>query len=164
MTCQALVLPAGLGEPVFEKLDANLAKALMSIGAVKAVEIGDGTKASLAKGSENNDWYALDDEGIPYKSTNHSGGILGGISDGSPLLVKVSFKPTSSIAAPQPMLGRDGKLHENVSIHGRHDPLIVPRAVVVVEAMTALTLIDLLLLNMSSQMKYLQQIYQPPLA
>ncbi len=164
VTCQALGLPAGLGEPVFEKLDANLAKALMSIGAVKAVEIGDGTKASLAKGSENNDWYALDDEGIPYKSTNHSGGILGGISDGSPLLVKVSFKPTSSIAAPQPMLGRDGKLHENVSIHGRHDPLIVPRAVVVVEAMTALTLIDLLLLNMSSQMKYLQQIYQPPLA
>ena len=157
--CQALGLPAGLGEPVFDKLDANLAKSLMSIGAVKAVEIGDGTVVSERQGSENNDWYALNEEGVPYKTTNHAGGILGGISDGSPVTVRVTFKPTSSIAAPQPMLGRDGALHESVSIHGRHDPLIVPRAVVVAEAMTALTILDLLLQNLSSRMDYLQQIY-----
>ena len=85
-------LPAGLGEPAFEKLDANLAKALMSIGAVKAVEIGEGTNASRLH-FENNDCYRENEDGTVDKTTNHSGGILGGISDGSPLQIRASFKP-----------------------------------------------------------------------
>ena len=156
--CVVRGLPAGVGEPVFEKLDARLAQAVMSIGAVKAVEIGAGTKAASMNGSQNNDWYEQNEEG-PRKATNHSGGTLGGISDGSPLLLRASFKPTPSIAQPQQMLGRDGKCHE-VSIHGRHDPVIVPRAVVVVEAMTALTIADLLLVNMAARMDHIRKIYQ----
>lgn len=156
--CVAEHVPAGLGEPVFGKLDAVLAQAIMSIGAVKAVEIGDGTLVSGLRGSENNDCYAADAAGIPQKATNHSGGILGGISDGSPILVRASVKPTPSIARPQNMLGRDGLCHEEV-IRGRHDPVIVPRAVVVVEAMTALVLADHLLLAATSRLDQLKRIY-----
>lgn len=156
--CMVEHLPAGLGEPCFEKLDATLAQALMSIGAVKAVEIGDGTAVRTARGSENNDAYLCGEDGVPYKATNHSGGILGGISDGSPLLLRVSFKPTPSIAQPQSMLGKDGKCHVE-SIHGRHDPIVVARAVPVVEAMTAITLADHLLLAMTSQMRYVKKIW-----
>lgn len=151
-------LPAGLGEPVFDKLDASLARAIMSIGAVKAVEIGDGILSAQKKGSENNDCYTTDASGAPVKASNHSGGILGGISDGSPLFLRASFKPTPSIARVQTMLGRDGACHEE-SIHGRHDPIIVSRAVVVVEAMTALTLADHLLLAMTSRMDQIRKIY-----
>lgn len=151
-------LPAGLGEPVFDKLDASLARAIMSIGAVKAVEIGDGVLSAQKKGSENNDCYTMDANGVPVKASNHSGGILGGISDGSPLFLRASFKPTPSIARVQTMLGRDGACHEE-SIHGRHDPIIVSRAVVVVEAMTALTLADHLLLAMTSRMDQIRKIY-----
>lgn len=156
--CIADHLPAGLGEPVFDKLDADLAKAVMSVGAVKAVEIGDGITAAAHRGSENNDCWALDENGCPAKATNHSGGILGGISDGSRLFLRASFKPTPSIAQVQPMLGHDGVIHEQ-SIHGRHDPIIVSRAVVVVEAMTALTLADHLLLGMSSRIENVRKIY-----
>lgn len=156
--CIVTGLPAGLGEPVFDKLDARLGQAVLSIGAVKAVEIGAGTKVSTSKGSINNDHYFEDENGIPYKSTNNSGGILGGISDGSPLRLRASFKPTSSIAQMQSMLGRDGKCHE-ASIHGRHDPIIVARAVPVVEAMTALTLADLLLMNMSAKLEHVKNVY-----
>lgn len=156
--CIASNLPAGLGEPVFEKLDANLAKALMSIGAVKAVEIGDGTLVATRRGSENNDCYTTDENGQPQKATNHSGGTLGGISDGAPLLLRASFKPTPSIAQPQTMLGRDGACHTE-SIKGRHDPIIVSRAVVVVEAMTALTIADQLLLNMSARLDNVKKVY-----
>lgn len=157
--CIADHVPAGLGEPAFEKLDANLAKAIMSIGAVKAVEIGDGIRAASARGSENNDCFAPDPAGKPQKQTNHSGGILGGISDGAPILLRASFKPTPSIARPQPMLTRDGSCVTE-SIHGRHDPIIVTRAAVVVEAMTALTLADHLLRNLGTKMDYLRKIYQ----
>ncbi|MCD7819731.1 MAG: chorismate synthase [Lachnospiraceae bacterium] len=156
--CVVEHLPAGLGEPCFEKLDANLAKALMSIGAVKAVEIGSGTAVQHVKGSENNDTYLCDEDGVPCKSSNHSGGILGGISDGSSLLLRASFKPTPSIAQPQSMLGKDGCCHIE-SIHGRHDPIVVARAVPVVEAMTAITLADHLLLAMTSQIHYLKKIF-----
>ncbi len=155
--CIASGIPAGLGEPVFDKLDANLARAIMSIGAVKAVEIGDGTAVARAKGSQNNDAYTTADGQI-RKATNHSGGILGGISDGSNLLLRASFKPTPSIAQSQNMAGRDGQIHEAV-IHGRHDPVIVPRAVVVVEAMTALTLADHLLLNMTANIENIKKVY-----
>lgn len=156
--CIATGLPAGLGDTVFEKLDANLSKAIMSIGAVKAVEIGDGTKAAGSKGSFNNDEFQMDPEGVPYKETNHSGGILGGMSDGSDLFIRASFKPTPSIARTQSMLGTDGRCHEE-SITGRHDPIIVSRAAVVVECMTALTLADALLLNMSARMDHIKKIY-----
>ena len=156
--CIAEHLPAGVGEPVFDKLDASLARAVMSIGAVKAVEIGDGTRVSVSKGSENNDAYTADADGKACKATNHSGGVLGGISDGAPLLLRASFKPTPSIAQTQTMLGRDGACHE-ASIHGRHDPIIVARAAVVVEAMTALTLADQLLVGMAARIENLKKIY-----
>lgn len=148
--CVVKGVPAGLGDPVFEKLDACLAKAVMSIGAVKAVEIGDGVHAALARGSENNDTFYIKDGQIA-KKTNHSGGILGGISDGSEIILRAHIKPTPSIFSPQETVTRDGK-ETTVSIKGRHDPVIVPRAVVVVEAMTALTILDALLLNKSTRM------------
>lgn len=156
--CVVHNLPAGIGEPVFDKLDATLAKAIMSIGAVKAVEIGDGTLVSTKRGSENNDCYGTDENGVPYKLTNHSGGILGGISDGSPVFLRASFKPTPSIAQTQSMLGRDGLCHKE-TIHGRHDPIIVSRAVIVVEAMTMLAIADQLLLGMSSRIEHVKKIY-----
>lgn len=149
MECIAEGMPAGIGEPVFEKLDANLSKAVMSIGAVKAVEIGDGTQVSQAKGSENNDVFYMQNDRI-VKKTNHAGGILGGISDGSPILVRAHVKPTPSIFLEQETINKNG---ENISIQikGRHDPIIVPRAVVVMESMVAITLLDSLLLNMSAR-------------
>ncbi len=158
VTCMVTNLPAGLGEPVFEKLDANLAKALMSIGAVKAVEIGDGTAAGKARGSENNDTWTADAGGAAQMATNHCGGILGGISDGAPLLLRATFKPTPSIAQPQKMYAKDGTVREQ-TITGRHDPLVAARAVPVVEAMTALTLADHLLIAMSSRMENIKNIY-----
>lgn len=156
--CIVTGLPAGVGDPVFEKLDANLTKAIMSIGAVKAVEIGDGIQVSTAVGSENNDAFYYD-EGSVCKKTNHAGGILGGISDGSELILRAHIKPTPSIFSPQETINQDG---ENiiVEIKGRHDPVIVPRAVVVVEAMTALTLLDACMLNMTARVDYLKEFYQ----
>ena len=150
-------MPAGAGEPVFEKLDANLAKAMLSIGAVKGFEIGDGFAASRARGSENNDGFGISHkaaDGSPHlsgrieKQTNHSGGTLGGISDGSDIVMRAAFKPTPSIAQPQHTVNQNGE-ETVVEIKGRHDPIIVPRAVVVVEAMAALTAADMLLLSMT---------------
>lgn len=151
-------VPAGLGDPVFEKLDANLAKAVMSVGAVKAVEIGDGIEVSGRRGSENNDPFRVHNGQI-VKSTNHAGGILGGISDGSRILLRAHIKPTPSIFSPQDTVNRDGE-EINVSIKGRHDPVIVPRAVVVVESMAAITLLDALLVNAGAKMDHLKAIYK----
>ncbi len=156
--CIVQGLPAGIGEPVFDKLDANLSKAVMSIGAVKAVEIGDGILVSSAKGSENNDSFVTD-SGAISKKTNHSGGILGGISDGCDLILRAHFKPTPSIFSKQETVNKNGENIE-VEIKGRHDPIIVPRAVVVVEAMTALTILDSCMLNMSARIDYLKDFYQ----
>ncbi|MDY2698876.1 MAG: chorismate synthase [Lachnospiraceae bacterium] len=156
--CRIDGLPAGIGDPVFEKLDANLAKALMSIGAVKAVEIGDGIAVSTANGSTNNDAFVMKDGHI-CKKTNHSGGILGGISDGSQIILRAHIKPTPSIFSTQETVNKD-KQNIEISIKGRHDPVIVPRAVVVVEAMTALTVLDACLLNMSSRLDYLIDFYR----
>lgn len=155
--CRILNCPPGAGEPVFEKLDANFAKALMSIGAVKAVEIGDGTKAARALGSQNNDGFCWED-GRLAKTSNHAGGILGGISDGSPILLRAYVKPTPSIGQIQRSADRNG---ENISleIKGRHDPVIVPRAVVVVESMAALVLTDSLLCGMGARMDYLKKVW-----
>lgn len=149
--------PAGVGEPVFDKLDAALSKAMFSIGAVKAVEIGDGISASQALGSENNDGFTCADGRIAT-ATNHCGGILGGISTGGEIVIKTYFKPTPSIYQPQKTVDQNGNAI-TLSIEGRHDPCIVPRAVVVVEAMTALTLLDLLLANAGAKMEHLHKIY-----
>lgn len=149
--CIVKGMPAGVGEPVFEKLDANLAKAVMSIGAVKGVEIGEGMKVAQSSGSENNDSFFYDEEGILGKRTNHAGGILGGISDGSDIVLRAAFKPTPSIFQPQNTVSKDGENIE-INIRGRHDPIIVPRAVVVVESMVALTLVDMLFVSMTSRL------------
>lgn len=155
--CRIDGVPAGIGEPVFDKLDASLAKAVMSIGAVKAFEIGDGTKVAHMHGSENNDSFCMKD-GKVIKETNHSGGILGGISDGSQILLRAYVKPTPSIFQTQHTVNKAGE-EIDVQIKGRHDPVIMPRAVVVVEAMTALTVLDLMMDNMTARVDYLKQIY-----
>lgn len=156
--CVVKGLPAGLGDPVFEKLDANLAKAMFSIGAVKGFEIGSGMNAAKATGLTNNDSFVPSPDGTIAKATNHAGGVLGGISDGSDLIFRAAIKPTPSIASLQNTVNKDGQAIE-VSIKGRHDPIIVPRAVVVVESMAALVLADALLLNMSAKMDYLHDVY-----
>lgn len=138
-------VPAGLGEPVFDKLDARLAMAVMSIGAVKGIEIGDGFDVVKSKGSENNDEFYMD-EGVVAKKTNHSGGILGGISDGADIILRAAFKPTPSIFQRQSTVDNKGNDVE-IEIKGRHDPIIAPRAVVVVEAMVAITILDMMLLD-----------------
>lgn len=137
-------MPAGIGEPVFDKLDACLARAIMSIGAVKGFEIGDGFAAARVLGSHNNDEFHVNEDGRVTKVTNHSGGILGGMSDGSDIVMRAAFKPTPSIAREQHTANNAGE-NVDISIKGRHDPVVVPRAVVVVEAMAALTAADLLL-------------------
>lgn len=149
--------PAGIGEPVFDKLDADFAKALMSIGAVKAVEIGDGIAVSDAKGSNNNDDYYIKD-GTIQKSSNHAGGILGGISDGSDIIMRAHIKPTPSIFKEQNTVTKSQK-EIQVNVKGRHDPIIVPRAVVVVEAMAAITLLDALIGHMSSRLDSFKKIF-----
>lgn len=151
-------LPAGIGEPVFEKLDARLAHAMMSIGAVKGVEIGDGFEAARSNGSVNNDPFCAADDGQVTKKTNHAGGILGGMSDGSQIVLRAAFKPTPSISIPQQTVNRQGQEVETV-IKGRHDPIIVPRAVVVVETMAAFTVADLLLQNMTSRLDVVQRVF-----
>lgn len=155
--CQIQNMPVGIGEPVFEKLDANLAKAILSIGSVKGFEIGDGFNVCSAKGSSNNDAFQ-NVNGVISKSSNHSGGVLGGMSDGSNIVFRAAFKPTPSIAQTQHTVNENGENVELV-IHGRHDPVIVPRAVVVVEAMAALTIADMILLNMSARMDKIKDFY-----
>ena len=132
-------------------------QALMSIGAVKAVEIGDGAKVSTMRGSENNDGFHMENGRI-VKNTNHSGGILGGISDGSEILLRAHVKPTPSIAQPQQTVTTTGE-DISIEIKGRHDPVIVPRAVVVVESMAAITLVDAMFSNMSARMDYVKDFY-----
>lgn len=156
--CVVSGLPVGLGEPVFEKLDANLAKAIMSIGAVKGFEVGAGFAAATMCGSENNDAFQMGEDDLVSKKTNHSGGVLGGMSDGSDLVFRAAFKPTPSIAQPQETVTKYGEPMELV-ISGRHDPVVVPRAVVVVEAMAAVTIMDALLVSMTSRMDWIQAFF-----
>lgn len=156
--CVVKNMPAGIGEPVFDKLDAGLAKAVMSIGAVKGVEIGDGFMAAQSTGLDNNDAFRMQD-GKVVKATNHAGGILGGMSDGSDIILRAAVKPTPSIASVQQTVNKQGE-EINISIHGRHDPMIVPRAVVVVEAMTALTLVDMLFMGMTSRLDRIVDFYK----
>ncbi|MFI3172454.1 MAG: chorismate synthase [Eubacteriales bacterium] len=159
-TIECLVhnMPVGVGQTVFEKLDANLAKGLMSIGAVKGVEIGDGFEVATSNGSSNNDSYYIG-EGAIKKSTNHSGGTLGGMSDGSTIITRVAIKPTPSISSLQHAV-TSNKEELDINIHGRHDPIIVPRAVVVVKSMVALTIIDGVLINMTSRLDKIKNFYE----
>ena len=156
--CVIQGVPAGIGEPVFEKLDANLAKASCSIGAVKGFEIGDGFEAAKTTGALNNDAFCISPDGRVGKRTNHAGGILGGISDGTEIVFRAAFKPTPSIASPQKTVNRDGREIE-ISVKGRHDPIIVPRAVVVVEMMAAFTVADMMLAGMTARMDRVREFY-----
>lgn len=155
--CIVTGLPAGIGETVFEKLDANIAKSLVSIGAVKAFEMGDGFAAAKSSGFDNNDGFCMENGKI-VKTSNHSGGTLGGLSDGSDLIFRVAIKPTPSIFKEQQSVNKNNE-NVNIKIKGRHDPIIVPRAIVVVEAMTALTVLDLMLINISSNIDNIKKIY-----
>ena len=146
-------VPIGLGEPLYYKLDAVLADAMMGINAAKAVEIGDGVASTHLKGSQNNDEITL--EG--FKS-NHSGGTLGGISNGDTLIVKTHFKPTPSIFREQQTITTHNEA-VTCTLKGRHDPCVAIRGAVVCEAMMALTLADMVLLNMGKKMEHLTAIY-----
>ena len=161
--CRVQGMPVGIGEPVFDKLDATLAKAMLSIGAVKGFEIGDGFLAATATGSTNNDAFVIQDEQVK-KQTNHSGGVLGGMSDGDEIVFRVAVKPTPSISQAQQTVdlhGKERQIYRLLSLTDRrHDPVIVPRAVVVVESMAAITLVDALFANMSARMDAIVDFYQ----
>ncbi len=146
--------PVGLGEPIYAKFDAILAEAMMSINGVKAVEIGDGIEASLLKGSQNND--KMDKNGF---LSNHSGGILGGISNGDDIVIKVYFKPTPSIFKEQKTID----IHNNeivCKLNGRHDPCIAPRGSIVAEAMASIVCADMVLLNMTRRIENIKKVYR----
>lgn len=151
-------VPAGIGDPTYLRLDACLASAMMSINASKAVGIGDGVFAGMRYGSQNNDAFYTDEDGVIRTRTNHAGGILGGITDGSDIVISTTFKPTPSIASPQETVMTDGT-PKALSIHGRHDPCVVPRAVVVCETMCALALLDAMLLNMTARAENVKNFY-----
>lgn len=151
-------MPAGIGEPVFEKLDANLAKGIMSIGAVKGVEIGAGFEAATMYGSQDNDNFYTQD-GQVHKTGNCAGGILGGLSDGSEIILRAAFKPTPSISQTQNTISTTGE-NISVNIKGRHDPIIVPRGVVVVESMVSMTILDMLFANMCTRMDKFTDFYR----
>ncbi len=154
VTTRAIGVPIGLGEPIYDKLDGALATAMMGINAVKAVEIGDGIESSHLKGDENNDEISSD--GF---LTNHSGGILGGISNGDEIVVKTHFKPTPSIFKSQKTVTTDNS-EVDCNLKGRHDPCVAIRGSIVCEAMMSLVLADMVLLNMGSKMEHIKAIYK----
>lgn len=136
--------PKGLGEPVFDKLEADLAKAMMSLPATKGFEFGSGFAGTLLTGSQHNDEYYLDEVGEWRTRTNRSGGVQGGISNGEPIIMRIAFKPTATIGQEQRTVSNIGE-ETTLAAKGRHDPCVLPRAVPMVEAMAALVLCDHLL-------------------
>ena len=142
--------PVGLGEPVFDRLQADLAKAMLSLNAVKGFEYGSGFAGVEMRGSEHNDLFEMNEGGVTTQ-TNHSGGIQGGISNGMPIDFRVAFKPVSTLSQPQPTIDVNGN-PVTLEVKGRHDPCVVPRAVPIVEAMAALVLADHLLRNKTSKL------------
>ena len=156
VSCIAYV-PKGLGDPVYCKLEAILASAMLSLPAAKGFEIGSGFAAARMKGSEHNDAFDVSEEGSVFTTTNFAGGTLGGISTGSPLLFRVAFKPTSSIKKPQPTVNVQGeKVVLQLPETARHDPCVAIRAVPVIEAMTSLVLADALLMNSTSKLEQIK--------
>lgn len=142
--CIVRNVPAGLGEPVFDKLDADLAGAMLSIPATKGFEIGSGFAGTRLRGSEHNDPFEPGPDGRPRTTTNRSGGVQGGITNGEDIYFRVAFKPTATISKPQQTVNRDNEA-VTLEAQGRHDPCVLPRAVPIVEAMTCLVLADHLL-------------------
>jgi chorismate synthase len=141
--CKVSGLPVGLGEPVFQSLESEISKAVFSIPAVKGIEFGSGFLGTRLKGSQNNDAYAMSEDGKVITKTNNSGGILGGMSNAMPLVFRTAFKPASSISKPQETLDLSTGKESELIVPGRHDPTVVPRAVPVIEAITACVLADL---------------------
>jgi chorismate synthase len=139
--CVARGVPAGLGEPVFDKLEADLARALMSLPASKGFEIGSGFAGTRMTGIEHNDPFVPGEDGRPRTASNRSGGVQGGISNGEPVVVRVGFKPTATISQAQQTVDREGQA-VTLEAQGRHDPCVLPRAVPMVEAMVCLVLAD----------------------
>jgi chorismate synthase len=152
--CVIKNVPVGLGEPVFDKINADLAKAMLSINAVHGFDFGSGFDGVSLHGSEHNDVFTKDSNGKIITSTNHSGGIQGGISNGMDIYFRIAFKPVSTILKPQSTINQKGEETE-VTVKGRHDPCVVPRAVPIVEAMAALVLADHLLRNNNSKINIL---------
>ncbi|WP_069791969.1 chorismate synthase [Cyanobacterium sp. IPPAS B-1200] len=141
LECVVRNVPRGLGEPVFDKLEADLAKAIMSLPATKGFEIGSGFAGTTLTGSQHNDEFYLDDDGTPRTTTNRSGGIQGGISNGENIVIRAAFKPTATIGKEQKTVSKEGE-ETTLAAKGRHDPCVLPRAVPMVEAMVALVLCD----------------------
>jgi chorismate synthase len=139
--CVARGVPPGLGEPVFDKLEADLARALLSLPASKGFEVGSGFAGTRMTGIEHNDPFVPGPDGRPRTASNRSGGIQGGISNGEPVVVRVGFKPTATIAQAQETVDREGR-PVVLEARGRHDPCVLPRAVPMVEAMVCLVLAD----------------------
>jgi chorismate synthase len=144
--CVVRNVPKGLGEPVFDKLEADLAKAIMSLPATKGFEIGSGFAGTILTGSEHNDEFYLDDKGETRTKTNRSGGIQGGITNGEHIILRAAFKPTATIGKEQNTVSTTGE-ETTLAAKGRHDPCVLPRAVPMMEAMVALVLCDHLLRN-----------------
>jgi len=140
-TCVASGVPVGLGEPCFDKLEAELAKAMMSIPATKAFEIGQGFNCCRMRGSAHNDLFGAGGGGLLRSMTNNAGGTLGGISTGENIVMRVGIKPASSISQDQETCTFDGKPH-TLSVKGRHDPCVLPRAPPLLEGMAAITIAD----------------------
>ncbi|MGI8642804.1 MAG: chorismate synthase [Thermomicrobiales bacterium] len=152
---RAVNVPVGLGEPTFDKLDALIGQAMLSIPAVKGVELGEGFDVVRSRGSDANDAFYVDNGRVRTR-TNNAGGTLGGISSGEDIIVKIAVKPTSSVARTQETVDTELQPRE-IIVEGRHDPSVVPRAVPVAEAMLALVLADLLLLNRAARIDWAER-------
>ena len=139
--CTALNMPVGIGEPLFDSLDADLAKAIFGVPAVKGVEFGAGFGAAELTGSQNNDAFLLKN-GKVATATDSAGGILGGLSSGMPILIRAAIKPTPSISKEQKTVNLSSMENAAISVKGRHDPCVVPKAVPAIEAAVAITLVD----------------------
>jgi len=139
--CVARNVPPGLGEPIFHKLEADLAAALLSLPASKGFEVGSGFEGTRMTGSQHNDPFVVGDDGRPHTTSNRSGGIQGGISNGEPIVLRVAFKPTATVSLPQQTVTTSGE-PASLEAQGRHDPCVLPRAVPIVEAMVCLVLAD----------------------
>ena len=142
--CAVTGMPAGLGDPMFDGVENQLARNIFGVPAMKGLEFGNGFACAKLRGSQNNDPYTIDENGKIVTTSNNNGGILGGITSGMPILFRVAVKPTSSIGKEQQSVNLNTMQPEKLIVHGRHDPCIVPRAVPVIEAVTAITMLDIL--------------------